>query len=125
MTVTGIGPGRTTLDHQDGPIAVMLDLMNPISTLGRLLGEARKLWRDKAMSGNAGHASYLANLSEITNRVVREVTPRRRDGQGGTGSTSSATSGEEIKKPRPVVRVAKWRVSSSAAIRTGKAAPLL
>src|SRR5690349_18248996 len=40
----------------------MLDLMNPVSAFGRLVGEAWELWRDEAKAGNAGHTCYLAGL---------------------------------------------------------------
>ena len=56
MAVPGKGASRTTLDYEQGPVAVMLDLVNPVSAFGRLVGQARKLRSDKA---KAGHASYL------------------------------------------------------------------
>jgi hypothetical protein len=41
MPISGIGESGTALDQEHGPVAVMLDLMNPISALGRQIGEAR------------------------------------------------------------------------------------
>ena len=37
----------------------MLDLMNPVTAFGRLVGQAWKLRRDKAKARSAGHARYL------------------------------------------------------------------
>jgi hypothetical protein len=37
VPVAGIGTRLTTLEHKHGPIAVMLDLMNPVSAFGRLV----------------------------------------------------------------------------------------
>jgi len=47
-------PSRAALDYEHGPVAVMLDLMNPVSLFGRLVGQAGKLRRDKSKAGKAG-----------------------------------------------------------------------
>lgn len=40
MTIAGVGPSSATLDYEHGPVAIMLDLMNPVSAFGRLVGQA-------------------------------------------------------------------------------------
>jgi hypothetical protein len=60
--------GTAMLDYEHGPVAVMLDFMNPVSALGRLVGEAWELWLDKAETGSAGHACYLAGLPRIASQ---------------------------------------------------------
>jgi hypothetical protein len=37
MTIAGVGVSRTMLYHHYGAVAVMLDLMNPVSAFGRLV----------------------------------------------------------------------------------------
>jgi hypothetical protein len=39
MTVARVGAGGAALDHEHGPVAVMLDLMNPVGAFGRLIGQ--------------------------------------------------------------------------------------
>jgi hypothetical protein len=46
------------LNYKYGPVAVMLDLMNPVSAFGRLVSQAGKLRRDKAKAGDAGRALF-------------------------------------------------------------------
>jgi hypothetical protein len=41
MPISGMGESGTALDQEHGPVAVMLDLMNPVSPFRRLVGEAR------------------------------------------------------------------------------------
>src|SRR5262249_51215671 len=62
MTIAGVGANRTMLNHKHGPVAVMLDLMNPVTAFGRLVGQAGKLWRDKA---KAGHSCFFAGPARI------------------------------------------------------------
>src|SRR5262249_50972773 len=59
MTIAGVGTRSATLNYEHGPVAVMLDLMNPVIAFGRLVGQAWKLRRDKAKSGNARRPCYL------------------------------------------------------------------
>src|SRR5262249_35388750 len=40
MTIAGVGTRSATLNYEHGPVAVMLDLMNPVSAFGRLVGQA-------------------------------------------------------------------------------------
>src|SRR5262249_1940135 len=58
MTIATVGASSAARDYQYGPVAVMLDLMNPVSALGRLVGQAGKLRRDKFKAGEAGHALF-------------------------------------------------------------------
>jgi hypothetical protein len=64
MTVVGASESNAALDCEHGPVAVMLELMKPANAFGRLVGKARKVWRDSAKSGNAGHACYLAGPNQ-------------------------------------------------------------
>jgi len=48
MTIANVGASSAAFDYEYGPVAVMLDLMNPVSAIGRLVGQAGKLRRDKA-----------------------------------------------------------------------------
>jgi len=41
MTIPSIGMYRSTLDQEHGPVAIMLDLMNPLSAFRRVFGQAR------------------------------------------------------------------------------------
>src|SRR5262249_28679848 len=65
MTIAGVGTRSATLNYEHGPVAVMLDLMNPVSAFGRLVGQAGKLWRDKAKARSAGHGLFLQACWEI------------------------------------------------------------
>lgn len=58
MTIAGVGASSATLDYEHGPVAIMLDLMNPVSAFGRLVGQAGELRRDKAKARSAGHALF-------------------------------------------------------------------
>src|SRR5262249_3539668 len=58
MTIAGVGARDTTLTYKHGPVAIMLDLMNPVSAFGRLVGQTWKLRRDKSKAGEAGHALF-------------------------------------------------------------------
>jgi hypothetical protein len=63
MTIAGVGTRSATRNDKHGPLAVMLNLMNPPSAFGRLVGQAGKLRRDKAKARGAGHAWYLTGLA--------------------------------------------------------------
>jgi hypothetical protein len=58
MTIAGVGTSRAALDYQYGAVAVMLDFMNPLGALRRLVNRGSKLGRDKAKTGKAGHALF-------------------------------------------------------------------
>jgi hypothetical protein len=68
MTIASVGARLPTLDYKHGPVAVMLDLMNPVTALRRVVGQAWKLWRNKAKSRNAGHTCYLAGPAPIASQ---------------------------------------------------------
>ena len=40
MTIAGVSASCTALNNEHGPVTVMLDLMNPVSAFGRLVGQA-------------------------------------------------------------------------------------
>ena len=59
MTIAGAGESSAALDYQHGAAAVMLDLMNPVSALRRLVCEAWQLRRNEPELSYADHGSYL------------------------------------------------------------------
>jgi len=64
MTIAGVGAGSAALDYEYGPVAVVLDLMNPGSAFGRLVGQTKELRRDKAKARSAGHGKVSSRLIE-------------------------------------------------------------
>jgi hypothetical protein len=53
----------TVLDHHERAIAIVLDFMNPVLALRRLIDQGRKLWLDESepceQCGYAGHTSFV------------------------------------------------------------------
>jgi hypothetical protein len=55
----------------------VLDLVNPVLALRRLIDRGSKLGRDKAKARNAGHGSYLESLSISRKRFEVDRTCAR------------------------------------------------
>jgi hypothetical protein len=76
MTITGVGASTATLHHEHGPVAVVLDLVNP-----RLAAACQPRWQArrgiKAKTTNGGHTCYLAGL----HRELRLLAVRKRMGK--------------------------------------------
>jgi hypothetical protein len=68
MTITGVGESSAGLDYQHGAVAIMLDLMNPVSAFRRLVGQARKAAAGQSKGGKGETRLVLASLPEITSQ---------------------------------------------------------
>ena len=76
MTIANVGASSAAFDYEYGPVAVMLDLMNPVSTFGGLVGQAWKLRWNKAKAASTRHTSMYQGGRELRSLCAWLVTHR-------------------------------------------------
>src|SRR5262245_28945661 len=90
--VTGASSHLTHLDQKQGPIAIMLNLMDPPFPVGRLFNECRQLRFDEM---NARHGSHLIGESREVESFApsgpaRHISNRQAVGSAGPNQSVRA-----------------------------------
>ena len=78
VSIAGEDARLSALRQHLAAIAIMFDFVNLVLAFWRLIDRGRKLRRDKAQAGNAGHGCYLAVLDRKLRVLPCEARNRPR-----------------------------------------------